>query len=415
MKDGMKTLFDQFLKEQVHIGARIIKDSGYSWIEERKSVYQFYRQKFNPRVLRHLTPHDFHHFLTFRGNQSWTNLPRACSQLTDDMTKLREILRHLQDKSIRVEDRINDVLAKGRLHSKGCGKNLATGMLHIFDWSQYGVWNNLSEDVIKKLELMPQLPVKNPGQIYVLFNNVLCDIAKDLDIDLVSLDGFLYWLDDTKKIDTLLTPGQMLIEKSRGRKPYHVAKTVREVVIDDQLIRDIFVKIERRERGDNYFDWDNKPIKELGVAQILLESLVRQNIPFYAPQSSNLQPPDVIAEDSNGSPVGVEITELTDSKVVRQRLKNKIDWFDWTQEEFIEAIEAIIGHKDQRGFGGGPYAKKVLIIFTDEKMVTFQEYGQSIVEKTFPKTQQLTDIYLLFSYDPGLKYCPVIPLKLNNE
>jgi len=133
MKDGMKTLFDQFLKEQVHIGAKIIKDSGYSWIEERKSVYQFYRQKFNSRILRHLTPHDFHHFLTFRGNQSWTNLPRACSQLTDDMNKLREILSHLQDKSIRVEDRINNVLAKGRLHSKGCGKNLATGMLHIFD------------------------------------------------------------------------------------------------------------------------------------------------------------------------------------------------------------------------------------------------------------------------------------------
>jgi len=262
---------------------------------------------------------------------------------------------------------------------------------------------------------MPQFTEKNPGHIYVLFNDVLLGIAKDLNIDLVSLDGFLYWLEDTKKIASLLPPRQLSINKSKGRIPNNMAKAVGDVVIDDQMIRDLVVNIERRKRGDNYFDWDNKPIKELSVAQILLESLVRQNIPFCAPQSSNLQPPDVIAEDYDGAQVGIEITELTDSKVVRAKLQHKKDWYNWTQDEFIEAIEAIICHKDQRVFDGGPYTKRILIIFTDEKMVTFREYGQNIVEKTFPKTQQLTDVYLLFSYDPGFKYCPVIPIKLNNE
>jgi hypothetical protein len=68
------------------------------------------------------------------------------------MEKLKRALLHLQKEKVPVEERLNDVSRGGRLYVKGLGRNLTTGLIHIFDSNKYGVWNNRSHKVLKHLK-----------------------------------------------------------------------------------------------------------------------------------------------------------------------------------------------------------------------------------------------------------------------
>ena len=70
------------------------KATGEEWIKMRKETYDVYRQKFSPSQIGNLLESDFHHFLTSKGNMSWTNLQRGCKKATDQMgiTKLGTLI-----------------------------------------------------------------------------------------------------------------------------------------------------------------------------------------------------------------------------------------------------------------------------------------------------------------------------------
>jgi hypothetical protein len=188
-----------FLNDKVTIpfGRKIL---GKDWIEERKETYEIYRRKFSRMQIKYITENEFHYFLTFKGNKSWTNLPRRCKGVTQEMRKLKHVLGYLQDESILVEDRLNTVLRGGKFHITGFGKNLATGLLHVFDWRKYGVWNNRSQKVLTQMRRLPYISYSNLGQSYGRFNSELQKLARELETDLAHLDGFLWWLDENKKI-----------------------------------------------------------------------------------------------------------------------------------------------------------------------------------------------------------------------
>ncbi len=131
------------------------KISVKSHIEQRIQAYDFYRHKFSPTHVHNLREDEFHHFLTPSGNQSWTNLQRACKQVTSEMQKLKEALLHLQKENIPIEVRLNDVSKGGKLYIKGFGRNLITGLLHVFNSKKYGVWNSRSQKVLANLRAYP--------------------------------------------------------------------------------------------------------------------------------------------------------------------------------------------------------------------------------------------------------------------
>ncbi len=164
-------------------------------IEQRIQVYDFYRYKFSPTQVRNLRQDEFHHFLTPSGNQSWTNLQRACKEGTSEMEKLKRGLLHLQKEEFPVGVRLNDVSRGGKLYVKGFGRNLTTGLLHIFDSKKYGVWNSRSHKVLKHLDRLPNIS-SNFGESYVRFNSELIKFADELKITLTHLDVFLWWLDE---------------------------------------------------------------------------------------------------------------------------------------------------------------------------------------------------------------------------
>ena len=193
-KYDIQHLFPTFLNDEVSLtGGQ--KTSVRKHIEDRIQTYNFYRSKFSPIQVHNLKDHEFHHFLTPSGNKSWTNLQRACKEGTSKMEKLKRGLLHLQKEEFPVGVRLNDVSRGGKLYIKGFGRNLTTGLLHIFDPKKYGVWNSRSHKVLKHLDRLPYIS-SNLGESYVRFNSELIKLADELKTTLTHLDVFLWWLDE---------------------------------------------------------------------------------------------------------------------------------------------------------------------------------------------------------------------------
>jgi hypothetical protein len=72
---------------------------------------------------------------------------------------------------------------------------------------------------------------------------------------------------------------------------------------------------------------------------------------------------------------------------------------DWTIEEVIIEIEKRIKENDDKEYHGGPYAGLLLFIQTDEPGICFNDYAERLQSHLFAGTQQLSAVYLLFSYD----------------
>jgi hypothetical protein len=197
--DGLQQSFGTFLRDKIRApgGERVL---GEEWIRRKKSIFEFYKHKFSPAQIENLMESDFHHFLTLKGNMSWSNLQRGCKKTTEKMGRLKDVLLYLQDESITIEDRLNAVLRGGEFHIEGFGINLATGLLHVFDWQKYGVWNNRSQKVLTQLRRLPYISYSNLGQSYVRINSELQRLANEIGTDSVNLDLFLWWLDENRRI-----------------------------------------------------------------------------------------------------------------------------------------------------------------------------------------------------------------------
>ena len=124
--------------------------------------------------------------------------------------------------------------------------------------------------------------------------------------------------------------------------------------------------------------------------------------PFNDPEV----PPDCLADVADGGLVGIEVTELVDQDAVEhnehaEREEDRV-YRNWTPEEVCDEIDAIVRKKDCRAFGGGPYAKRVLVIATGELVIASPDFDLDRVRSKTPSiTQQIDQAYLLLSYVPN--------------
>lgn len=197
--NNLKKLFEEFLVDNVKISGRREIISLGELVKRRKDIYNGYKNAFSSIRLETLTANDFRKFLKTSVNLTCP-MHRSSNKLVSDMSKLKEVIRHLQNENIDFKKRLDDVLRNGELHIEGFGKNLATFLLHVFDWNKYGLWNGRSEKALRKLNRFPSSSNKNYGEKYHLVNEELKKLSQDIGIDLVQLDAFLWWLDDRNKI-----------------------------------------------------------------------------------------------------------------------------------------------------------------------------------------------------------------------
>jgi len=137
-----------------------------------------------------LEEEDFKKFLFFKYNYAWTKLYRTGLQALNDFERVKEAIRFLQNEDIDIITRIREVVdINGRYHVRGIGRNIATGILHtVDDKDRYGVWNNVVERALRKLNVFPGVSA-NPGITYYRINEVLNYLKKIINSDLLVLES----------------------------------------------------------------------------------------------------------------------------------------------------------------------------------------------------------------------------------
>ncbi len=163
-------------------------------VAAQPAVLARYQPLFKPENLGDLTREDFLSFLLFRNNQHWDSLHRQGPQMTEDMPRLRAALRALLDESRPIEQRLNDTKQGKKANTvPGLGRATITAILLVCHPEKYGVWNGTSQAGMQKLDLWPTFERGAPlGTRYAAVNKVLVGLARDLGIDLWTVDG-LWW------------------------------------------------------------------------------------------------------------------------------------------------------------------------------------------------------------------------------
>lgn len=173
-----------------------------------------------------------------------------------------------------------------------------------------------------------------------------------------------------------------------------------------------FVKVKRKYAS--FFEWykREKSIKELGVVRTLIESVSGSFTAYQNLRPSTNDPPDVLADNTDGALVGFEVRELVDQEAVELNERGTAVYRDWSHSEVVQELHKIVDEKDSKIYSGGPYQKLILVIPTDEPMLIQRELKPVLENHEFGQTRQLHEAYLLFSYDPETKCYPYVQLRL---
>ncbi|MAT38524.1 MAG: hypothetical protein CL946_02845, partial [Ectothiorhodospiraceae bacterium] len=114
---------------------------------------------------------------------------------TADMEKLRSAVRILYDDSQNIVQRLNTLVPlDGQNYVPGLHKAVLTPLLLIRYPNEYGVWNNISEGAMRDLDIWPEFERKTPfGDKYIAINDVMNNVARQLEMDLWTLDSLWWW------------------------------------------------------------------------------------------------------------------------------------------------------------------------------------------------------------------------------
>jgi len=176
-------------------------------------------------------------------------------------------------------------------------------------------------------------------------------------------------------------------------------------------------KLRRGRKYASFFEWPDRKLKERGVVDYLLRSMeLGGEVEYSEPIPSLDDPPDCVVSDRDGRLVAVEVTELVSAEAIRRNQQGEDVYRDWKPNEVTDEINSLLQKKDDKRFHGEPYAKKVVLIFTDEIILQArkEEYVDYLAGQSFGPVKQVDEAYLLFSYD-GIDRCPYIKLRLNRS
>lgn len=170
--------------------------------------------------------------------------------------------------------------------------------------------------------------------------------------------------------------------------------------------------LRRHRKYAAFFELGDKRQKELTVGEELIRAL---NEGFgYSLKDLELQdadPPD-LACSLGAKRIALEVTELVCKNAVRANEAGKQVYRDWRPGETAEAIAALLRRKDSIKLQGGPFSALWVCVFTDEFTLTAEGVAQELSTVRFGPFHQISNAFVLFSYQPGKPTYPVVPLHL---
>jgi hypothetical protein len=197
---NLDSLFFEYNKySPIAPGGGIVFSSVDKWISARKRAYEMFRKKFSGEKLLDFDylSRVFKDWLLFRNNLSWTTLQRTGYSALEEPERLAELIILLRDDELDVGDRVRRGLV-GKEKVKGIGPGILTGLLHTFFDDKYCVWNSRTQDTLEIL-LRPPRIYSDVGKSYKAVNQKLLEMTQELDTDLTTLDGFMWFISKHKK------------------------------------------------------------------------------------------------------------------------------------------------------------------------------------------------------------------------
>ena len=168
---------------------------------------------------------------------------------------------------------------------------------------------------------------------------------------------------------------------------------------------------------DDYFDWDDRPVLERVTARMLLEYAGFQINGFA---SRDDDPPDCEGI-LNGKRAAIEVTRLNHEKAralnMKARKEKKLEhevFFSWERDDLLLKIQKLIDKKDRdvKRYSGCPYERYVLVMHTDEFVLTSDVVSEWLKHTTF-KGRFLTDVIVGLSHEPKIGGYPTFRLSLS--
>jgi hypothetical protein len=233
----------------------------------RDEVLSKYSMLFSSENIPNLQENDFRQFLMIRNNHHWSGLQRMGPGICQDMSKLRVALLELIDEDTPISERIDSLLPKGKAKVNKLGKAVLTPILLISNPEKYGVWNGTSEGALRKLEIWPKFDKKmSIGKQYVEINNLLLDIANQLNIDLWTLDAL--WWRIIKFDDSVLNESPQ-IEEGESEQQFGLERHLHDFLLDNWDKTELGKKWVLAEEGGDIRGYGYERITEIGRIDLL--------------------------------------------------------------------------------------------------------------------------------------------------
>ena len=171
---------------------------------------------------------------------------------------------------------------------------------------------------------------------------------------------------------------------------------------DRELFDLIHEAIARKRQYAGFFHWPDRGVMERGIAQELLDAIspdfANKSLQARARGQGN-DPPDCEVELEPGVRIGIEVSELVDQ---HHAGGSPSDWAVWSPEKLYVLVTDRLSRKDRPSLvKGGPYAKYMLVLFTDEPMLTAATIRQYFDGKAFGPCALIDAAWILTSYMPG--------------
>jgi len=165
-----------------------------SWTVDRHKAYDDFRNRFSQNKLVSLEKlcEDFRQFLYFKNNLSWTTLYRSGMAALSNPERLWKLITYIQDESITIQNRVTGAL-EGKYYTRGIGTNILTALLHVFGPDKYGVWNSRTVDTLNLIKRKPEAS-SDMGRKYLAINRELIKLCAELDADLTTIDGLMWYV-----------------------------------------------------------------------------------------------------------------------------------------------------------------------------------------------------------------------------
>lgn len=182
-------------------------------------------------------------------------------------------------------------------------------------------------------------------------------------------------------------------------------------MIDRVAVGKLMRQAIQKSRGyADFWHWPfGKSTAEVHVALEMMNHLVKSEPELAGTLSAVVSdPPDVLLTTQDGLRIGIEVTELVDSKYIKNYIRHRksgiTDWghnADWNPLSLSEKLIELIGSKDRKVQKIAPiYAELILLIHTDELAV-----DRSLVQEALTKFEAVTEFidrgYIILSYDPA--------------